>query len=62
MGAGTKFRQVLAKNGLVEAMAAHSPLSAMLLAKFPSDDMGFQTSSSPSGSCCGNHTGGPSES
>ena len=30
MGAGTKFRQVLAKNGLVEAMAAHSPLSALL--------------------------------
>ena len=29
MGAGTKFRQVLAKTGLVEAMAAHSPLSAL---------------------------------
>ena len=28
MGAGTKFREILAKNGLVEAMAAHSPLSA----------------------------------
>src|SRR3984893_8424274 len=33
MGAGTKFREVLAKNGLVEAMAAHSPLSAMLAAE-----------------------------
>src|SRR5882672_8897893 len=33
MGAGTKFRQVLAKSGLVEAMAAHSPLSAMLAAE-----------------------------
>ena len=33
MGAGTKFRQILAKNGLVEAMAAHSPLSAMLVAE-----------------------------
>jgi phosphoenolpyruvate phosphomutase len=33
MGAGTKFRQVLAKTGLVEAMAAHSPLSAMLAAE-----------------------------
>ena len=33
MGAGTKLRQVLAKNGLVEAMAAHSPLSAMLAAE-----------------------------
>ena len=30
MGAGTTFRQILGKNGLVEAMAAHSPLSAML--------------------------------
>ena len=29
MGAGTTLRQVLARNGLVEAMAAHSPLSAM---------------------------------
>ena len=33
MGAGTKFREVLAKNGLIEAMAAHSPLSAMLAAE-----------------------------
>ena len=33
MGPGTKLRQVLAKNGLVEAMAAHSPLSAMLAAE-----------------------------
>src|ERR1041385_7376054 len=33
MGAGTKFRQILAKNDLVEAMAAHSPLSAMLVAE-----------------------------
>jgi len=33
MGAGTKFREVLAKSGLVEAMAAHSPLSAMLAAE-----------------------------
>ena len=33
MGAGTKFREILAKNGLVEAMAAHSPLSAMLAAE-----------------------------
>ena len=33
MGAGSKLRQVLAKNGLVEAMAAHSPLSAMLAAE-----------------------------
>src|SRR5215510_3142398 len=33
MAAGTKFREVLAKNGLVEAMAAHSPLSAMLVAE-----------------------------
>ena len=33
MGAGTKLRQVLAKNGLIEAMAAHSPLSAMLVAE-----------------------------
>ena len=33
MGAATKFREVLAKNGLVEAMAAHSPLSAMLAAE-----------------------------
>ena len=33
MSAGTKFRQVLGKNGLVEAMAAHSPLSAMLVAE-----------------------------
>src|SRR6185369_15560702 len=33
MGAGTIFRQILAKKGLVEAMAAHSPLSAMLVAE-----------------------------
>ncbi len=33
MGAGGKFREILAKNGLVEAMAAHSPLSAMLAAE-----------------------------
>jgi phosphoenolpyruvate phosphomutase len=33
MGAGTKLRQVMAKAGLVEAMAAHSPLSAMLAAE-----------------------------
>jgi phosphoenolpyruvate phosphomutase len=33
MGAGTILRQVLARNGLVEAMAAHSPLSAMLAAE-----------------------------
>jgi phosphoenolpyruvate phosphomutase len=33
MGSGNRFRQILAKNGLVEAMAAHSPLSAMLAAE-----------------------------
>jgi phosphoenolpyruvate phosphomutase len=33
MGAGTTFREILAKKGLVEAMAAHSPLSAMLVAE-----------------------------
>ena len=33
MGAGSKFREILANNGLVEAMAAHSPLSAMLAAE-----------------------------
>ncbi|WP_421997625.1 phosphonopyruvate hydrolase [Reyranella sp.] len=33
MGAGTKFREILASKGLVEAMAAHSPLSAMLAAE-----------------------------
>ena len=33
MGAGTKFRKILARNGLVEAMASHSPLSAMLAAE-----------------------------
>src|SRR3954462_14022653 len=33
MGAGTKFREILSKNGLVEAMAAHSPLSAMVAAE-----------------------------
>jgi phosphoenolpyruvate phosphomutase len=33
MSAGAKFREILEKNGLVEAMAAHSPLSAMLAAE-----------------------------
>src|SRR5215468_12656973 len=33
MKAGTTLRQILATNGLVEAMAAHSPLSAMLAAE-----------------------------
>jgi len=33
MGAGTKLRQVMAKDGLVQAMAAHSPLSAILAAE-----------------------------
>jgi phosphoenolpyruvate phosphomutase len=33
MGAGAKLRQVLAQKGLIEAMAAHSPLSAMLVAE-----------------------------
>ena len=33
MGAGKTFREILAKKGLVEAMAAHSPLSAMLAAE-----------------------------
>ena len=33
MGAGTKLRQILAHSGLIEAMAAHSPLSAMLVAE-----------------------------
>ena len=33
MSAGSRFREILAKNGLVEAMAAHSPLSAMLVAE-----------------------------
>ena len=33
MTAGAKFRDVLARKGLVEAMAAHSPLSAMLVAE-----------------------------
>ncbi len=32
-GMGTTFREILAKKGLVEAMAAHSPLSAMLAAE-----------------------------
>ena len=36
MTAGAKFREVLAKKGLVEAMAAHSPLSAMLVAELAS--------------------------
>ena len=33
MSAGTRFREILARKGLVEAMAAHSPLSAMLAAE-----------------------------
>jgi 2-methylisocitrate lyase-like PEP mutase family enzyme len=33
MGAGTTFREILGKKRLVEAMAAHSPLSAMLAAE-----------------------------
>ena len=33
MGGPSKFREILARNGLVEAMAAHSPLSAMLAAE-----------------------------
>ena len=33
MSAGSRFRDVLAKKGLVEAMASHSPLSAMLVAE-----------------------------
>lgn len=33
MSAGKKFREILAAKGLVEAMAAHSPLSAMLAAE-----------------------------
>ena len=33
MTAAAKFRDVLASKGLVEAMAAHSPLSAMLAAE-----------------------------
>ena len=33
MGAGTRLRRRLAENGLIEAMAAHSPLSAMLVAE-----------------------------
>ena len=33
MSAGATFRQILAKKGLVEAMAAHSPLSARLAAE-----------------------------
>ncbi len=33
MSAGARFREILAKKGLVEAMAAHSPLSAMLAAE-----------------------------
>ena len=47
MGAGSKLRQVLAKNGLVEAMAAHSPLSAMLAAEAGFDSIwasGFELS------------------
>ena len=31
--AGARFREILAKKGLVEAMAGHSPLSAMLAAE-----------------------------
>src|SRR5476649_1758305 len=48
MSAGTKFREILAKNGLVEAMAAHSPLSAMLAAEAGFDAIwasGFELSS-----------------
>ena len=33
MGAGTRLRQVMADKGVAEAMAAHSPLSAMLAAE-----------------------------
>lgn len=33
MSAGSKLRETLARSGLVEAMAAHSPLSAMLAAE-----------------------------
>lgn len=33
MGAGTRLRKVMAEKGLAEAMAAHSPLSAMLAAE-----------------------------
>ena len=33
MTPGRKFRDVLARKGLVEAMASHSPLSAMLAAE-----------------------------
>lgn len=33
MGAGTRLRRILADTGLIEAMAAHSPLSAMLAAE-----------------------------
>ena len=33
MSAGARFREILARKGLVEAMAAHSPLSAMLAAE-----------------------------
>ena len=33
MGAGTRLRKIMADKGLVEAMAAHSPLSAMLAAE-----------------------------
>src|SRR5258707_14046443 len=47
MGAGTEFRQILARNGLVEAMAAHSPLSAMLVAEAGFDSIwasGFELS------------------
>jgi len=32
-GMGTTFREILGRKGLVEAMAAHSPLSAMLAAE-----------------------------
>lgn len=49
MGAGTKLRQVMAKNGLIEAMAAHSPLSAMLVAEAGFDAIwgsGFELSAS----------------
>ncbi|MFO1079478.1 MAG: phosphonopyruvate hydrolase [Reyranellaceae bacterium] len=33
MAAGTRLRRKLAEDGLIEAMAAHSPLSAMLVAE-----------------------------
>ena len=47
MSAGARFREILAKKGLVEAMAAHSPLSAMLAAEAGFDALwasGFELS------------------